>query len=209
MQKKSIAVLQNLRNLQKIPPNVNVSISSEVSDSLIGQNNQNIFCKTGTGPPDMDIAMDAINWNESTDDTQIDWDIGAVEQPDESGNLGSYEIINSNEELQDHLIINQNPINKLEIDIITDSEICWDVSIENPKIDVLEDALPLDSSLETTAQNLDAISQQQSAAEERSQLLETEYRNKILDDLFEVIVCLVLMYYFIPSQNLFIYLSHS
>lgn len=208
LQKKTNVVLQNLRSLQAVPPNVNVSISSEISDSLIGQNNQNTCCTIGTAPPGIDIALDGVNWTESTDVTQIDWDIGSVEQPDESVNLGSYEIINSNEELQDHKIINQNPINKQEDDIVTESEICWDVSIENPKIDVLEDALPLDSSFEALAPNLDALSQQQIVIEERSQLLDTEYRNKILDDLFEVIVCLVLFYpFFVLVHLLQIYLS--
>lgn len=104
------------------------------------------------------------------DESQIDWDVGMIEeQVEESEDLGTDGIIESN--LGDNLSDKVKGIN-------------WDVGIEDLTVEM---EAPVESSscgelvdglIETGANGL----------EERSQLLETEYRNKILDDLFEVFI---------------------
>ncbi|CAL5422095.1 unnamed protein product [Camellia sinensis] len=99
-------------------------------------------CKTsGTVLPNLrDIIENPPSLN-------IDWDIGTVEETEDTGNgLGPYEIVNANEFLQN------SPLN--------DDGVESDKTLLNKKEDVV--------------------------VPERSQLLETEYRNKILDDLFDI-----------------------
>lgn len=107
------------------------------------------------------------------DGAQIDWDIGAVEeQSEESGNmLGTHEIGDSNVEKGDQLSDKVEGIN-------------WDVGIEDLK---LEMEAPVQDA--TTEENVCGLVETgASGHEERSQLLGTDYRNKILDDLFEVLL---------------------
>nr|XP_029123008.1 CDK5RAP3-like protein isoform X2 [Elaeis guineensis] len=97
-EKNTSDVLQNLRRLLDSPPSLSVSVSPEV------QNSRNDLSKpdssypvTGMQLPNTNLATDGIDWNILVDDTQIDWEIGAVEQSEESGSgFGSYEIIDSN-----------------------------------------------------------------------------------------------------------------
>jgi CDK5 regulatory subunit-associated protein 3 len=105
------------------------------------------------------------------DETQIDWDIGAVEeQLEESGNmLTAHEISNSNVE-------GDQSSDKVE-------GINWDVGIENLIVDT--EPQVQDATIEEHVYEL--VETGASGQEERSQLLETDYRNKVLDDLFEVL----------------------
>ncbi|KAF5940538.1 hypothetical protein HYC85_021705 [Camellia sinensis] len=120
--KTSGTVLPNLRDIIENPPSLNVSVGSEVLDTV-----------------NVEARLDESN--------HIDWDIGTVEETEDTGNgLGPYEIVNANEFLQN------SPLN--------DDGVESDKTLLNKKEDVV--------------------------VPERSQLLETEYRNKILDDLFEV-----------------------
>ena len=49
-------------------------------------------CVTGI----IDTVDDGIDWDITLDNSQIDWDIGTVEEADDSSNgLASYEIINA------------------------------------------------------------------------------------------------------------------
>ncbi|ONK55429.1 uncharacterized protein A4U43_UnF3540 [Asparagus officinalis] len=188
------AVLPNLRQLHENPPSVNVSVSQEVQNSVEELSNVDPSYPMGEQIVDTNVPTDGIDWNISVDDTQIDWDIGSVEQPEEPGDVfGTYEMIDSKIDLRDsdngHGVLSDNSsLNKVEegqVSGASDSEICWDISIENPQVDAVEAPIP-GSVLETHLQRTAESAQPQSFDQERSQLLETEYRNKILDDLLEI-----------------------
>ncbi|THU71438.1 hypothetical protein C4D60_Mb04t01430 [Musa balbisiana] len=183
------SVLENLRHLHENPPSLYVSMSAEVQNSLSDMSTSDVHVSART-PTDTILPMGGIDWNISVDDTQIDWDVDAVEQLEESGNsFGSYEIIDYNVEKDSEngkdLLYDNTSSKKTEgiVPEASESEICWDISLENPQVDMLEDAVVPDVGIDKP--NPTETSQSESF-EERSQLLETEYRNKILDDLFEV-----------------------
>lgn len=186
-------MLPNLQQLRESPPSVNVSVSREVLTSLEDLSIADQSYPVAGQMFDTDVPVDGIDWNISVDDTQIDWDIGGVEQPEESGDgFGSYEMIDSKIDLRDSdnghgVLSDHSSLNRVEegqVSGMSDSEICWDISTENPQVDAVEVALP-DSDVETHLRSTIELAQPQSV-DERSQLLETEYRNKILDDLLEV-----------------------
>lgn len=171
------SVLQNLKQLQANPPSLHISVCNEVESSL-GETSKALESKvTGAENIDSNISADDIDWDISLDDNGIDWDIGAVEQPvEESGNgFGSYEIIDANVELAGSENYNFGISDDPSVNKSSSSEpgICWDITDVNPE----ENA---------SIQNAPESGQSQSLAEERSQLLEKEYRNNILDDLLEV-----------------------
>ncbi|CAN1307186.1 CDK5RAP3-like protein [Linum perenne] len=163
--KSPAAVLSSLRDTRDKPPSLNVSAAHETSAGNLD------------GPKDsageVDGAADTINWDISADTTQIDWDIGTVEETTNDGGngLGPYEMVNADEILQD-----QPPDFSV-------SEIDWDVSVETPQIDVIDDDGPSNFG---TGDQIYIPDDSANSKEDRSQLLETEYRNKILDDLYEV-----------------------
>ncbi|XP_052159357.1 CDK5RAP3-like protein [Oryza glaberrima] len=171
------SVLQNLKQLQANPPSLHISVCNEVESSL-GETSKALESNvTGAENIDSNISADDIDWDISLDDNGIDWDIGAVEQPvEESGNgFGSYEIIDANVELAGSENYNFGISDDPSVNKSSSSEpgICWDITDVNPE----ENA---------SIQNAPESGQSQSLAEERSQLLEKEYRNNILDDLLEV-----------------------
>ncbi|KAJ6795406.1 CDK5RAP3-like protein [Iris pallida] len=191
-EKQPGVVLQNLRHLQENPPSLNVSVLLEVQEDQSRQDSSNPM--TGEQVPDTVAVMDSIDWNISVDDTQIDWDIGAVEQPEESGDgFGSYEMIDAKLDLRDSenghgVLSDHSSLYKPEEGQASgnsDSEICWDISIENPKVGIIED-VAVDAGMESQLPSPIELAQPSSSKDERCQLLETEYRNKILDDLFEM-----------------------
>ncbi|XP_047330363.1 CDK5RAP3-like protein [Impatiens glandulifera] len=181
--KTSQLVLSNLRQILENPPSVTVSVGCEVLDSINDQSRDNAL---NDAVEDFNIAADGIDWDITLDSSQIDWDIGTIEETEDSGNgLGPYEIVDANEVLD-----NSSPNDDDDgghIPKVSSSELSWDVSVENPQVHVLEeDATLIQSVPETQSTQLNTIADDQVAMEGRSQLLETEYRNKILDDLFEI-----------------------
>jgi hypothetical protein len=124
---------------------------------------------------DFNVTADDIDWDISVDNNGIDWDIGEVDQPtEESGNgFGSYEIIDANVELagaENYGVgVSAYPLADKE-GLASEQQICWDISTDNP-----EESAPTENAPTEPGQY-----------EERSQLLEKEYRNNILDDLLEV-----------------------
>lgn len=156
------------------------------------------------GSPDIDVSIGGIDWDIPLGDTQIDWD---VEQNEVSGDgFGSYEIIDSHKELDesetgDSLVSDNNtPPNVLEARIVpvaTETEISWDISIENPQMDAAEHLAP-SSSQEVQQMDPVVLSPPHYLDEDRSQFLDSEYRNKILDDLYEVF-----LYHFLGSTKFF------
>lgn len=189
-------VLPNLRNLCEMPPSLNVSVGPDVLDSLEDPSTLNQSSSaTDKQLTYVDVGGDEIDWNITVDNSEIDWEIGNMEQTNEPGNeFGSCEIVNANENLQVPVAENgvstdHSSLNKAEetpTSEITNSEICWDISIENPQVNTLEDATVPDKDPEPQLSIPSAFVLNEGIEEERSQFLDTEYRKKILDDLFEM-----------------------
>ncbi|KAF0904599.1 hypothetical protein E2562_035856 [Oryza meyeriana var. granulata] len=171
------SVLQNLKQLQANPPSLHISVCNEVETSLGETSKAHGSNVTGGENIDSNMSADDIDWDISLDDNGIDWDIGAVEQPvEESGDgFGSYEIIDANVELAGSENYNFGLSDDPSVNKSSSSEpgICWDIADDNPEENASIQNAPSESG------------QSQSLAEERSQLLEKEYRNNILDDLLE------------------------
>ncbi|OVA06650.1 Protein of unknown function DUF773 [Macleaya cordata] len=191
-EKASGTVLPNLRDLVENPPSLSVEDHASVIESskLVASTvlNEELV-------PDADSAKDNIDWDISVDSSQIDWDIANFDETEETANgLGPYEIVNASEALQastedNNMGSDQLLLNKSEDDRAPDSalsEISWDISVENPQVDILDDAIVMNAGMETQSAIPSASVQSADIKNERSQLLDTEYRNKILDDLFEI-----------------------
>ncbi|CAH9105604.1 unnamed protein product [Cuscuta epithymum] len=160
--KTPCAVLQNLRGAREKSPSLNVFVSSEIHDAETVQTSHH---GVSHAIADADSAADGIDWDITLDSSQIDWDIGTtVEETEENGNgFGPYEIVNA--------IDTEAPV----------SEISWDINVDNPQVDVVTEVNLLNS-----LSHVNASTDAYITGSERSPLLETEYRNGILDDLFEV-----------------------
>lgn len=190
MQCTSGTVVPNLKNIIENPPTLNVTMGSDFVESATAVSNLNEnFDTCGT----MSTGADGIDWDISLDSAQIDWDIGAIEETDAAANgLGPYEIINANDILQDS---SENENEKFgqaastgggSVDVEV-SGISWDVSVDNPQLEWKEDSgICNTEETQTSALNNSGDAQ---VSGDRSPLLDTEFRNKILDDLFEVIIC--------------------
>ncbi|KAL9155255.1 hypothetical protein ABFS82_10G170000 [Erythranthe guttata] len=173
------SVLSSLIYVRENRPSLNVSVSSEVSDAV---NVQVCADEPALITEEADFAAENIDWDITMDSSQIDWDIGTVETEDNGNGLGPYEIVNASD-IETHQI--SDSIEEPVIPDVSVSEISWDISVDNPQIDGLGDAesliVPTGSDSTFQYSNPEAIGSNY----DRSQLLETDYRNKILDDLFE------------------------
>ncbi|CAD6339459.1 unnamed protein product [Miscanthus lutarioriparius] len=174
-----VSVLHKLKELQANPPSLHVSVYNEIKRSLGEAPKSHGF--VSAGQIDSNVAADDIDWDISVDANEIDWDIGAVEQPvEESGNgFGSYEIIDANIELAGsenyNVSVSDKSLNQEDLPS-SESGICWDITADSSEeIASIQNA---PSELEQP--------QSQMVTEDRSRLLEKEYRNDILDDLLEV-----------------------
>ncbi|XP_034223637.1 CDK5RAP3-like protein isoform X2 [Prunus dulcis] len=178
---RSLVVLTNLKDLREHPPSLNVPIGSEVVDS---GNVQSSNDETNNVKVDVDINADSIDWDFSVDSSQIDWDIGTLEETEDTGNgLGPYEMVNASEILQS---APNEAVKSDQIPEISVSEISWDISVETPQVDVIDDVNFPNVVVDNQTSGLDTSTETTEIKEGRSQLLETEYRNKILDDLNEM-----------------------
>ncbi|KAF3442622.1 hypothetical protein FNV43_RR16538 [Rhamnella rubrinervis] len=188
---KSLMVLLNLRNIREHPPLLNVSVGSEFVDPV---NVQSSYIESNNAR-DMDINADNIDWDISVESSQIDWDIGTAEETEDTSNgLGPYEIVNAsdilqssspNEVVESDLFPSNKGVDDLHPDVSV-SDISWDISVETPQVDVIDDVNLPNAGFNNQTYVPDHLSQTTETKEERSQLLETEYRNKILDDLYEL-----------------------
>ena len=183
-------MVQNLRHILENPPSLGVSIGSDFIESTNDISNLNEHVDISGI---MDSGADGIDWDITMDSSQIDWDIGTVEETDDAANgFGTYEIIDAKEALQDSST-NENetfgeaaPSGGGSVDVEV-SEISWNVSVENPILETNEDSgNRCTDGVQISSLNSSAEAQ---ISGDRSPLLETEYRNKILDDLFEVFLC--------------------
>ncbi|KAL2599856.1 hypothetical protein AAZX31_10G086300 [Glycine max] len=169
-------VLQNLKSMCENPPSLNVAVDSEIINDVNVHSSKNEF---DPAINNAEIAVPDIDWDISVESSQIDWDIGTVEETEDNGNgLGPYEIINASDIGSDPTISNQ--------EIGSHADISWDISVDTPQVDVIDDDNAPTVVLENQTSLPDSLSQLTGNKEERSQLLDTEYRNKILDDLYEM-----------------------
>ncbi|XP_019098080.1 PREDICTED: CDK5RAP3-like protein [Camelina sativa] len=164
-------VLQSLKDIRDNPPSLSVLGVSEALDADNIQSSENA---NGT-----DTAADSIDWDITLDTAEIDWDVSMVEEVDSGNDLGSYEIVNASD-IPDNSPCKVEESQGPEVDV---SEISWDVSVETPQVEEITDSAMLESN---QTQLQDSTTQVLGSGGERSQLLDTEYRNKILDDLYEV-----------------------
>ncbi|GFQ05450.1 cdk5rap3-like protein [Phtheirospermum japonicum] len=168
------SVLPNLVRVREKPPSLHVSASHEISNAVSAQQCHDEPAVIAGTP---DVAAESIDWDITLDSSQIDWDIGTVETEDNGNGLGPYEIVNASDILE-------STEGSTAPDVLV-SEISWDVSVENPQVGGVEEAglssTPLESGLTYDYSKIEETGRNQ----ERSQLMETEYRNKLLDDLFE------------------------
>lgn len=186
------SVLLNLKDIRGNPPSLDVCADPVILDS---SNIQLDLDESNHERGDMDVAANNIDWDISVDGADIDWDIGTVEETDDGGNgLGPYEIVNAsdisqNSSQNEAVESGETPLKKEEENVHTEisvSEICWGISVETPQVDAINDTNLVNMGLENQTYVLDTITHTPGMKEGRSQLLDTEYRNKILDDLYEI-----------------------
>uniref|UniRef100_A0A6N2KDX0 CDK5RAP3-like protein n=1 Tax=Salix viminalis TaxID=40686 RepID=A0A6N2KDX0_SALVM len=185
-------VLLNLKDIRENPPSLNVCADPMILNS---SNIQLDLDESNHVIGDMDVAADNIDWDISVDGADIDWDIGTVEETDDGGNgLGPYEIVNAsdisqNSSLNEAVESSEIPLRKEDENVhaeISVSEICWDISVETPHVDATNDTNSVNMGLENQTYSLETITHTPAMKAGRSQLLDTEYRKKILDDLYEI-----------------------
>ncbi|KAL1368224.1 hypothetical protein HN51_022364 [Arachis hypogaea] len=177
-ERSSVTVLQNLTSMRENLPSLNVSVGSEINNVTVHSSNNELDPLVSN----VEVAIPDIDWDISVDSSQIDWDIGTVEETDDTSNgLGPYEIINASDAIQTAPVedVRSDPTNQ-------ELGISWDISVEAPQADVIDDINAQTPLVESQASLPDTLSQLTENKDERSQLLDTEYRNKVLDDIYEL-----------------------
>ncbi|KAL1550006.1 CDK5RAP3-like protein [Salvia divinorum] len=162
-------VLPNLIDIRLNPPSLTVFVSPEVFGVVTTEVSHDEPPLIAAG--EADIAAESIDWDITLGSSDIDWDIGAVETEDNGNGLGPYEIVMENMEgtAQD----------------VSLPGIDWDISVENPEVGGAGGTVVTSTPAESGSINHYSKAEATGSSRERSQLMETEYRNKILDDLFE------------------------
>ncbi|KAF9597874.1 hypothetical protein IFM89_021959 [Coptis chinensis] len=192
LKKTSRSVLPNLRDLRENSPSLNISLGTEGHESVTDPLNHDAsYPLTEELVAEAGAGIDNIDWDFSVDSSHIDWDIGTVEETDAGNGFGPYEIINSDEAVHvadDCMEPEQSLVNKTEGGglVTSKSEILWDISVENTQVQSLESAVLPDTDNDSQFIAPNSSTLVEDVKEQRSQLLDTEYRNKILDDLFEL-----------------------
>ena len=171
----------NLRDIINNPPSLEVSVASEVLDSVNAQTN---LGESQQMTLDADPAADSIDWDITLDSSQIDWDIGTVDVEDTGNGLGPYEIVDASEIPESSLNdgVESDEANREKMV----SEISWDISVENTEIESTQNSTLTDIFPGEPVSGIHVLEGSEAGNEVRSRLLETEYRSRILDDLFEV-----------------------
>ncbi|XP_057817825.2 CDK5RAP3-like protein [Cryptomeria japonica] len=195
-------VLASLRDIHAGLSVLDVSASHEVSASkvLSSNTNFNFYEKLNTAS-EKEISSNEIDWNVNTavdEMAEIDWEIEPVEQTETSENGIMQEDVHPHTENVDFVSL-ENDLNdksqsldskdgeiewnieNTEASEAVQSEICWDISIEDISGDVREMSFEVDS----PANHFDNGGAE-NGMHPNSRFLETEYRNKLLDDLFEL-----------------------
>ncbi|XP_073276366.1 CDK5RAP3 protein homolog isoform X1 [Primulina huaijiensis] len=179
--KRPGSVLTNLQYVRQNPPSLHVSASPEVIASLYARA---FHPEPAVIAGSADILSDSIDWDITLESSQIDWDIGTVEEIEDNGNgLGPYEIVNASDISPNspHEYGVRYPQVSPNADVSVE-EMSWDVSVENAQ---LGGATEPNVSMESGTRHHHNKTEEPGNNHDRSPLMETEYRNKILDDLFE------------------------
>ncbi|XP_057783246.1 CDK5RAP3-like protein [Salvia miltiorrhiza] len=184
-------VLPNLIDIRLNPPSLNVFVSPEVFGVVTTEVRHDESALMAGG--EADIAADSIDWDIALGSSDIDWDIGAVESEDNGNGLGPYEIVSAIDAMpnsphkdgaETHQVVeNMEGTTAQDVSL---SGIDWDISVENPLVGGAEGSVVTSTPAESGSSNHYSNAEATGSSQEKCQLLETEYRNKILDDLFEV-----------------------
>ncbi|KAL6555431.1 hypothetical protein OROGR_006689 [Orobanche gracilis] len=175
-----VSVLPNLIHFREKPPSLHVSVSPEMSDVVSGE-------QCHDKPALVSGTPESIDWGITLDSSQIDWDIGTLETEDNGNGLGPYELVNASDISPDsHHQISESKEGRPTGADVSVSEISWDVTVENPQIAVVEESGLLRTLMESGLTEDYTKIEATGINQERSQLMQTEYRNKLLDDLFEI-----------------------
>lgn len=185
--KKPGSVLTNLQHVHENLPSLHVSARPEVIASFYAQA---FHHEPALIAGSADILSDSIDWDITLESSQIDWDIGTVEEIEDNGNgLGPYEIVNASDILPNspHKDGVRYPQVSPNADVsgapdVSVEEMSWDVSVENTQFG---GATEPNVSMESGTRHHHHKTEEPGNNHDRSPLMETEYRNKILDDLFE------------------------
>ncbi|KAJ0791993.1 putative CDK5 regulatory subunit-associated protein [Helianthus annuus] len=169
-------VLPNMRDIIENPPNLDVFAASEVLDSVNVLTNPN---EPNQSTFEVNPATDTIDWDITLDSSQIDWDIGTVEEDNGNG-LGPYEIVDASE-IPQHSLNDDLASDEINRENMV-SEISWDITVGHPEVELTQaDVYPGEH-----VSGISVLNGSQGVDRVRSRLLETEYRSRILDDLFEI-----------------------
>ncbi|KAI4341259.1 hypothetical protein MLD38_026003 [Melastoma candidum] len=175
-------VLSHVIDIRENPPTLSIYAASDLSE----------FAQVHDGLDEsmggiVEATTESIDWEISVENPVIDWDVGTMEEAEDNGNgLGPYEMVNASD-VNGAAGHGEIPQSNATEDVVQEpSEISWDVTVETPQVDVIDDGEGSCVGRETLTSAMHPAMQTTDVKEERSQLLETEYRNKILDDLYEI-----------------------
>lgn len=189
-------MLPNLIHIRLNPPSLTVFVSPEVFGVVTTEVSNDEPALIAAG--EADIAAENIDWDITLGSSDIDWDIGAVETEDNGNGLGPYEIVSASDALPNsphrddaktHQVMENMEGTAQDVSL---PGIDWDISVENPDVGGAEGTVVTSTPAESGLLNHYSKAEATGSSHERSQLMETEYRNKILDDLFEVYTDLML-----------------
>ncbi|KAG6429009.1 hypothetical protein SASPL_107048 [Salvia splendens] len=183
-------VLPNLIDIRLNTPSLTVFVSPEVFGVVTTEVSNDEPALIAAG--EADIAAESIDWDITLGSSDIDWDIGAVETEDNGNGLGPYEIVSASDALPNsphgddattHQVMENMESTPQDVSL---PGIDWDISVENPEVAGAEGTVVTSTPAESGLIDHYSKAEATTSSQERSQLMETEYRNKILDDLFEV-----------------------
>ena len=189
-------MLPNLIHIRLNPPSLTVFVSPEVFGIVTTEVSNDEPALIAAG--EADIAAESIDWDITLGSSDIDWDIGAVETEDNGNGLGPYEIVSASDALPNsphgddattHQVMENLEGTAQDVSL---PGIDWDISVENPEVGGAEATVVTSTPTESGLIDHYSKAEATGSSQVRSQLMETEYRNKILDDLFEVYTDLML-----------------
>lgn len=196
--KVSGIVLPSLRDLRDNPPVLDVFSNSEVAATAVPLTN-----KEQGKTFEAEVSSNDIDWNINTtadENAEIDWEIGTIEQSETFGNDNVKQTLQPVNEKMEFVLHDdaveggfQSLDNKDDgidwnvedagVSEPTQSEICWDISIEDASVALSAEPMEQESSVNHLSNFPEAT---ENGKHPSSPFLDTEYRIKLLDDLFEL-----------------------
>lgn len=190
-------VLPSLRDFRDNPPVLDVFSSSDVSATA------DLLTKEQEKTSGVEVSSNDIDWNINTtaDETaEIDWEIGTIEQSETCRNdkveqtlkptseklefvlqddtvKGGFQPIDTKNDIIDHNVEDTGVSEPIQ------PEICWEISIEDASVAATEETMERESLAHHLSNFPEATENEKHPL---SPFLDTEYRNKLLDDLFEL-----------------------